>query len=144
MKAEIAELWIDRLLNGGITQTVEILGSPDGSRCCLGVLCDLAVEAGVLPAPVVWTQHDAIAKGKRAFLAYGAFVADAPEPGACVLPDEVILWAEMHSHNGGYNPIDFYPVELVDKFAEYLAADNDAGWTFAEIAELINQHKQDL
>lgn len=41
-------MWANRLESGRVTQGRGKLGLLDGSRCCLGVACDLAVDLGVL------------------------------------------------------------------------------------------------
>ena len=46
MKPEIKKLWVDALRSGEYKQGREAL-SVGGAFCCLGVLCDLAVKAGV-------------------------------------------------------------------------------------------------
>jgi hypothetical protein len=41
-----------RRLRGGIVKQIQgALGTPDGGRCCLGVVCDVAREYGVIDAP---------------------------------------------------------------------------------------------
>lgn len=60
---KVAQAWVKALRSGKVEQAHGRLGMDDGSRCCLGVLCDLAVEAGIikdfasdsnfLPGPVV-------------------------------------------------------------------------------------------
>lgn len=44
----VAKKWVATLRSGKIKQTNGQLGRETGSRCCLGVLCDLAVKAGVI------------------------------------------------------------------------------------------------
>jgi hypothetical protein len=46
MKKEIAELWIKALESGKYKQIRRQLANKDG-YCCLGVLCELAIENGV-------------------------------------------------------------------------------------------------
>jgi hypothetical protein len=45
---KVAKKWVAALRSGKIKQTRGQLGRESGSRCCLGVLCDLAVEEGVI------------------------------------------------------------------------------------------------
>lgn len=50
MNKEIAQKWVDALRSGKYEQTVATLTrlSEDGNtHCCLGILCELAVEDGV-------------------------------------------------------------------------------------------------
>ena len=45
------ELWMTALRSGKYKQTTGTLADQDG-HCCLGVACDLAVKAGIIPPPV--------------------------------------------------------------------------------------------
>jgi ribosomal protein L20 len=49
-KKEIRNLWIERLRSGTIKQGIGRLAIED-TRCCLGVLCDIAVEQQSYSAP---------------------------------------------------------------------------------------------
>lgn len=51
MNPEIKARWVERLRSGKIRQGKRRLGSTNGYRCCLGVLCDIAVEDGVIGEP---------------------------------------------------------------------------------------------
>jgi hypothetical protein len=88
--------------------------------CCLGVACELAVEAGVIPPP---TKRDdgAYQYGKAA----GASTA--------CLPDCVRDWLGVTSHHGSLRGV---PGSLAGK--------NDQGLSFGEIADLIEQHASTL
>ena len=50
MNPEIRAMWTAALRSGGIPQTKSKLRGGEDARCCLGVLCDLAVAGGVIPA----------------------------------------------------------------------------------------------
>lgn len=52
MDQEIKARWVERLRSGEIPQGHKALGAISGERCCLGVLCDIAVEDGIIEAPV--------------------------------------------------------------------------------------------
>lgn len=45
---EIAKKWVENLENGSYEQGVGLLRQND-EFCCLGVLCDMAVKAGIIP-----------------------------------------------------------------------------------------------
>lgn len=49
-KNPVVKKWVAALRSGKIKQAHGYLGTPDGNRCCLGVLCDLAVESGIIPS----------------------------------------------------------------------------------------------
>lgn len=48
--------WTTRLRDPNLLQGFGQLGTADGKRCCLGVACDVAVEEGVIPAPVTHNE----------------------------------------------------------------------------------------
>ncbi len=47
MNPDVKQLWIDALRSGKYRQGNTVLKNEDGHCCALGVLCELAVEAGV-------------------------------------------------------------------------------------------------
>src|SRR5262249_13225214 len=51
MNPEIRERWVAALRSGKWRQGREALQDARGRLCCLGVLCEIAVEDGVIPAP---------------------------------------------------------------------------------------------
>lgn len=57
MNPDVKDMWLKALRSGEYEQTTGYLreAKPDGKEgyCCLGVLCELAVKEGVLPAPVM-------------------------------------------------------------------------------------------
>lgn len=83
--------------------------------CCLGRLC---VLAGMEPERVHDTGH------------YGFLGITFSLPGA------VIDWAGMQTANAKYGVVDEEPATL--------AQDNDSGKTFAEIADIIAAHIDEL
>ncbi|HEY6018332.1 MAG TPA: hypothetical protein VIY48_00070 [Candidatus Paceibacterota bacterium] len=137
MNKEIAELWTEALRSGDYDQATGTLVSVDGSNgeivgyCCLGVLCDLAVSAGVAveyegpkkhvgeydptdPEDVYWTgvKYDS---------------SDA------LLPMSVMNWAGMGANDGSWGDSP-----------DSLAVLNDAGFTFDRIARIINKNVEAL
>lgn len=131
MDAFIAGKWVERLRNGGIEQHQGGLGTDDGARCCLGVLCDLAVEAGVIPPATGLDEGDYIVR---------AFRFDGE---AATLPERVKWWAGMKSRKGGYDR----------KYNRFLSKDNDGctspghdhpAHSFAQIADIIEANVENL
>lgn len=49
----IQQEWVDTLRNSDIKQATGVLGLENGARCCLGVLCDIAVKHGIIDPPSV-------------------------------------------------------------------------------------------
>ena len=152
MKKEIADIWVDALRSGKYSQTVGSLcfyddfpssvDSPSSPTfCCLGVLCDLYIEA---TRDACWTlgrtpSFSSIADHVQSF-------------EADVLPPSVIGWS------GVSNPhavVSFDPdvegdvvCDLVDHEtgAAYhsLVTMNDAGSSFAAIASAIEANWETL
>lgn len=57
MNPEIKKLWVDALRSGDYAQGQGRLRSVSDKYCCLGVLCELAVQALVIEPPVVEDIH---------------------------------------------------------------------------------------
>lgn len=118
MNPEVKKLWVDALRSGEYHQTKDRLKSDDG-YCCLGVLCELAVEAGVIP-PFVneefgWVIH-----------------AESDSHVEAVLPWEVAEWSGLGDNNPLIQLSSYdFPVPISDP--------NDAGMPFEEIAKLIEE-----
>ena len=128
MNRHIAKEWTARLRSGITRQTRKHLGRNDGSRCCLGVLCDMAVEEGIIRFPRPFRPS----KTQRGCLVFAGARHN--------LPPEVRDWAQMKTNYGQY------PGEIgTGRSSTYgaqpsLALDNDAGANFNEIAETIEQY----
>lgn len=109
--AEVRKAWAERLRNpGDIVQGYDSLAPDTRSRCCLGVLCDLAVQAGVI------TDYD-------------------PDDGA---PNAAVrAWADLgcqadtavtRAFRDGAIELPTSAIDLNDTY----------GFTFADIADLID------
>ena len=122
MDRNIAKQWAARLRAGTIKQTTNYLGRVDGSRCCLGVLCDMAVEQNIIPRPHPYVGDD---PKQRGTLLYGK-----EDITLAYLPNEVINWANIDSAHATY-PGGTHPS---------LAEANDAGFDFPHIANLIDEN----
>jgi len=84
MNPEIKQLWVDALRSGDYNQTTGVLHDGFG-YCCLGVLCDLAVKAGVV------SEVDPNGIAHRA-------VYDGAD---LILPNTVREWAGLESSEPG-------------------------------------------
>jgi hypothetical protein len=111
--------WVEALRSGKYKQGRGALGA-DNEFCCLGVACELAVKAGVIPRPN--KCDDGLYQYGRAGLASTAF-----------LPVCVRQWLGVTTEHGG---LPLGHGSLADK--------NDQGWSFEEIADLIEQHASTL
>lgn len=125
MKADIAKAWADELRSGGWKQGRAALrrtdgaGGARGNYCCLGVLCELAVRAGVIPAPVL--------EADSCHYVYGV----GADTDGGVLPRAVQRWAGMRTTEGAYRN-------------GTLISDNGGGDTFPRIADIITANAGEL
>jgi hypothetical protein len=116
-KKEIRNLWIERLRSGTIKQGIGRLAIED-TRCCLGVLCDIAVEQQVIQPPTV---------NENGTTFYG--VHDQ------LLPRIVKDWAGLKDAAGKY---------FKELGVEYLTSHNDSGQSFIDIANIIESEPEGL
>lgn len=116
MNASVKALWVAALRSGEYAQTRRRLRDTDGF-CCWGVLCDLAVKAGVDVA-VRAAHHD------PGITAYDGSVG--------LPPDSVARWADLLTSRYG-----LIENVVIDGEPTPLAELNDSGHEFAEIADLI-------
>jgi hypothetical protein len=133
MKQEIKEKWVAALRSGEYEQTTAALhrlapsGDPDSQRpqpgyCCLGVLCDLALKAGVITSRV-----------------QGALEVYDVEDDA-TLPRSVAEWADFQlavpNFDYAYRIGGYFDDQGVSHALTEL---NDGGMSFAEIADIIER-----
>ena len=111
MNLEIKAKWVAALRSGEYTQGYGRLRDSDNKFCCLGVLCNLHAQA-----------HPEIAAKQTD---PGRYMGELGIPH-----DSVFIWAGM-----GVNKVD-RTVEI-DIYKSSIAQHNDAGRTFAEIADAI-------
>lgn len=114
------DLWTDALESGRFTQAHGYLNA-NGEHCCLGVLCELAIEAGV---PLEKTERDARTVDGRVVYCY--------DNDAYGIPVAVQEWSGINA-DAEYNPE-----------GRYLSYENDTGKTFTEIAQIIRDNKETL
>lgn len=121
MRRAIAEEWVKALRSGDYKQGRFYLKKND-HHCCLGVACEIAVVRGVIDAAIDTTDdvNNADLVGVKEFAGH-----------AQGLPEKVQLWMGMQNGLGARNDTE---MELS------LAAMNDDGKTFAEIADYIDQN----
>ena len=113
MKPEVKKLWIDSLCSGEYKQgTGALHDNMEDTYCCLGVLCQLAVNAGA----------DVSVQEVGAVTEYNETGAYPPPP--------VVAWAGLSQPD---------PVVYIGAQQKTLAALNDEGQTFEEIANIIEE-----
>lgn len=116
MNQDVKGLWTEALESGEYPQTKNRLKDDDG-YCCLGVLCELAVQAGVI-CPFVETEYGWVLR------------TESDHEVEAVLPLEVQIWAGLDNCNPHVVLEDAgYSVPISDP--------NDGGMSFEEIAKLI-------
>lgn len=121
MKQEIKNQWVAALRSGEYKQTDGTLhrtAGDDEGYCCLGVLCDIAVKAGVIRS---------LNEGSREVFETGT----GWEAG--VLPAKVQRWAGLDSDN------PMVRRNTNGRYESSLASLNDDGCSFGEIADLIEE-----
>jgi hypothetical protein len=109
MNPEVKDQWVKALRSGEYEQTRNLLHRVDGGYCCLGVLSELAVQAGVIP-PARREKDDPHA------WYYG--------PDECILPLPVENWAGLNGSSESAT-------------VGQLMRLNDKGDSFAIIADVI-------
>lgn len=122
MHAAIKTQWLTALRSGEYVQGSGFLHR-NNTYCCLGVLCDLAVKAGVVTVEAP-TGHDTIFR-------YGDHGLGS------TLPQSVMDWSGVHGPTGDLCTIIEGPDQgdLTD-----LASLNDyLGYNFSQIADVIEE-----
>lgn len=131
MKPEIKERWVARLESGKDAQTTGYLAN-DRGLCCLGVLCEIAAEDGIVIKRVVDE-----ADGQVEYVS--KVNPDDSESGE--LPDAVVEWAGL---NDNYNPNNprvkiVYGDDSVRTGFHLSELNDDLAMNFSEIAEIIKE-----
>ena len=119
MKKEIADQWVTALRSGNYKQTKERLHRTDNTFCCLGVLCDISGLG-------VWESANLV--DGIMYTTKGGQTVGFP-------PEDVRDWAGINSVSGCIH---------LDSGLTSLATLNDNGATFEEIADIIEQHSEEL
>lgn len=130
MNPEIKERWVARLESGEYSQDTEYLATGDG-YCCLGVLCEIAVEDGVVFKTVSESESEHAGKTIYSYTSK----LDAQDSAEAVLPIAVMEWAGLEETNPGAD-VGIDGLE----YWEYLSELNDEyKKTFPEIATVIKE-----
>ena len=128
MKQEIADKWVAAMRSGKYKQGLWGLKMPhkgDHRYCCLGVLCELAVEEGVIEAPK-------LRQNEKGYI-YGTGSGSHSRSGLD-LPLAVKEWAGMSTFHG----------LVSDEPYSSLMRLNDEGQEFDTIAEVIEHNVEVL
>lgn len=122
------EALLRRLRSGHVKQVQGALGTPEGGRCCLGIVCDVAREYGVIEAPVLVKVQPTSDNTTGEILKYAGHVGN--------LPSAVQTFFGFTSASGSYN---------ANGEDRSLLDDNDGRLlTFAQIADIIESKPEGL
>lgn len=119
LKKKVKKAWVEALRSGKYEQGKGMLNS--AGYCCLGVLCEVAVESGL----------EVNVEPRGSYVNYdgrGAF-----------LPNSVYEWASLKKGRTGYPEGDFVVPDPMYPGVVGLAALNDNGLSFQEIAAVIEK-----
>lgn len=128
MKRDIKFRWVEALRSGRYQQGRIRLHFREGGKdrfCCLGVLCDLAVQDKVIDEPS-FSRHS------HAF-EYG------PDKELALLPHQVIEWAGLSDQCPSVMGADFSN-QCPTIMGNTLTVLNDDGTSFEDIALLIEKY----
>lgn len=138
MNKEIKERWIAALRSGEYSQSSGYLSTDEG-YCCLGVLCEIALQDQV----VIKTKDSSIDE----HFVYTSKI-DPVDRDTGVLPLAVVAWSGMPNRNPNITSTkEEVSPNIFSEFGnEYnevtatLAGFNDNGATFEQIADLIEKY----
>lgn len=144
MKADIKAQWVKDLRSGDFQQGRSVLRRDNGEGgkdqfCCLGVLCEQAVKAGVIPAPEL---HGSTYRYLDDELDFAMKITGESFGQECVLPRKVAEWAGLlHEDGSAREDVIIIPAEDEDS-CDYSAieANDGVGESFATIADLIEKN----
>lgn len=137
LNPEIKTKWLEALRSGEYEQGKGYLHYEDQGEqhyCCLGVLCEIAVEQGVIsPGPSTPGGDDPLDSDHDAILAYGTAATTMP-------PDAVTAWALDLEPDSYVSRMVTWSVEMPEGHRRGLPELNDDDdLSFTEIADLIEQ-----
>lgn len=118
MNKEIKKLWVDALRSGSYEQGKGCLNNADnGTFCCLGVLCDIAHEAGITSMESAESIDE-----DYVMYSYGG--------NKYALPYEVSTWAGLSSDD---------PVLVTEGGHHFMVSylNDQEEYTFKQIADLV-------
>lgn len=121
MNPEVKALWNAALRSGKYEQTTESL-SREGKYCCLGVLCEVAIENGVEVSKEVLEPEQVVMYDGR----------------STVLPLSVQRWAGLNDPNPLIE-FDANPIERIIGIAAVSELNDKYRLTFPELADIFDE-----
>lgn len=133
-QAEHRQQWTAALRSGDYPQGKFALKTAEGNFCCLGVACELAVAAGVTK------RIDRKCNCSTADCTSGSGYENYDgNPVNSTLPDSVREWLGLEAAGGSLKETVYFGDREDENYATSLAGLNDdGGWTFAQIADLVD------
>lgn len=137
MNAEIKSIWTSKLREPGRTQGSGYLKDSEGRQCCLDLLMEAGVEAGVQEPSVT----------NSGCIYYPSFSGGISDHEDLVLTDEVVMWAGMSWKDPWVRIPDFLRRKYEQNFLNANVYGNTATLTrlndqihmsFADIADAID------
>lgn len=146
--------WVAALRSGNYQQGQRVLRDENNGYCCLGVLCDLVKdEVGLKWGEPQSRAPDLVVERKPGVYPIKSVMEGDTCLNAAVLPDIVMRELGFKTKMGQFKFSD----ELFERFPKLkdrwvltgvynasLAALNDNGWTFEEIADLLESGLADV
>lgn len=120
---EVRNEWSSRLRSGKWKQTRHMLNRYNEGYCCLGVLCEFALEEGIITKP----------DQKGTYIPY----RDDIRSWDVSLPPAVQKWAGLCGNNGEF-------LDINTKKPNSLALMNDDWAPFSKIADIIDSEPEGL
>lgn len=129
MNPEIKAQWVAALRSGTYDQGQDYLHTRNDTYCCLGVLCDLAVKAGVIDEPQQDNSGDSWTYTSKN-------AAGGHDSSDTRLPEGVKEWAGLSD----MDPAIKGPVPETGRYSVALADLNDNGMSFDDLSNLIEKY----
>lgn len=126
MKQDIKDQWVNALESDEYTQGFGELRTTAFGYCCLGVLCDLAVKAGVAQ----WAE---LGPSGWAVIPIGKTLQDTDNSGlgTSIVPEFLREWSGLESGNPW--------IKFGDELLSLGHINDNKNKTFPEIAEIIRE-----
>lgn len=120
MKKDIAEKWVAALRSSKYKQGHSVLQNKYGEFCCLGVLCELAVNENIIPPPTM--ESDRV-------------IYDIMDTTG-ISSTKIREWSGLQTSLG--------IIGIINVGSNQLAFMNDNGESFAGIATIIESRYEEL
>jgi hypothetical protein len=137
MKKEIADRWVAELRSGKWTQIDGLLGKGDTGRCCLGVLCEVAVQDGIIGKELDF-------QGSPSGSLRVVYDDEHQRRSGETLPPDVRDWAGIDTDNPKIRVNGkSVPLSIVNDY-NFSPSSKGSGLTFEQIADAIAEQYEEL